>query len=339
MIRNNDELAVVRQQLNRAEGALLAISREVKPQSEERYHLMAEPYLGQIREIRSQIDAYVGVTEALQGSTNLVMSLQGPRLRLGDTPVSLITRALETFRKGIQKLAAGVEAEAPVPSGRGRRGRWIEKVCDPPLVSVTPGSVRIELGMPDTGDLFSREGRRLYEHTFSLIRAGLTWVNQDDATELDTAAPSPELRKAVLSAIRSMVPAQGGPVEAVVFAGRLVGRKSLALKKAHREKLEQAIRTPDVVRETVKQDGTMRELDLDKPRFILRQRPGGQGDLMCVYRPDMEAEAKEYLDTKVTVSGVMGTSTGVLQVETIEPCGEDDDADADADTGSESPGE
>jgi len=339
MIRNDDELAVVRQQLNRAEGALLAISREVKPQSEERYHLMAEQYLGQIYEIRSQIDAYVGVAEALHASTNLVMSLKGPRLRLGDTPVSLITRALETFRKGMQKLAAGVEAEAPVPSGKGRRGRWIEKVCDPPLVSVTPGSVRIELGMPDTGDLFTGEGRRLYEQTFSLIRAGLSWVSQDDAAELDAAAPSRELREAVLSAIRSMVPPQGGPVEALVFAGRLVGRKPLALKKAHRAKLQQAIRTSDIAGETVKEVGTMRELDLDKPRFILRQRPGGQADVTCVYPPDMEAEAKEYLDTKVTVCGVMAASTGVLQVEAIEPCVEDDDSDADAHTASESPEE
>jgi hypothetical protein len=60
MIRNEQQLTVVREQLRRVEAALDSLRRDVLPQNADLYHLMAEPCLDTIGELRGQIDAYPG---------------------------------------------------------------------------------------------------------------------------------------------------------------------------------------------------------------------------------------------------------------------------------------
>ena len=61
MIRNNEELKIVREQLARAESALESLRNEVLPKNQQMYHVMAEPCLDTIIELRGQIDAYLGI--------------------------------------------------------------------------------------------------------------------------------------------------------------------------------------------------------------------------------------------------------------------------------------
>lgn len=61
MIKTDQDLEVVRQQLARIESAFSALRREVLPQSEERFLLMAESYVEQIVALRSEIDAFLGL--------------------------------------------------------------------------------------------------------------------------------------------------------------------------------------------------------------------------------------------------------------------------------------
>ncbi len=61
MITNERELAVVRNQLALAEGALETIHREVKPTNPAMYNLMAGGYIDMITCLRSEIDAYLGI--------------------------------------------------------------------------------------------------------------------------------------------------------------------------------------------------------------------------------------------------------------------------------------
>lgn len=61
MITNDEDLTLVHRQLERIESALGALRREVLPQSEARFLLMAEAYVDQILELRAEIDAYLGL--------------------------------------------------------------------------------------------------------------------------------------------------------------------------------------------------------------------------------------------------------------------------------------
>jgi hypothetical protein len=68
MITNDGELALTRLQLGRVERALGALREDVLPQNEERYRLMAEPYVDQIDELRAEIDAYVRANDLVDST-------------------------------------------------------------------------------------------------------------------------------------------------------------------------------------------------------------------------------------------------------------------------------
>lgn len=61
MIRDDEQLKVVRTQLSRVEAALESLRRDVLPKNETMYNIMAESYVDAILELRSLIDNYLGI--------------------------------------------------------------------------------------------------------------------------------------------------------------------------------------------------------------------------------------------------------------------------------------
>jgi hypothetical protein len=61
MKRVEEELQLTREQLARVESALEVIRREVLPVNPANYEILAEGYIEQIRRLRAQIDAYLGI--------------------------------------------------------------------------------------------------------------------------------------------------------------------------------------------------------------------------------------------------------------------------------------
>jgi len=66
MIENDDQLNQTRLAINDLESAMAALKRDVLPLSEERFAVMAEPIIEHIRELRQQVEEYVGITTAVQ---------------------------------------------------------------------------------------------------------------------------------------------------------------------------------------------------------------------------------------------------------------------------------
>lgn len=61
MIRNEDDLAVVRKQLILIEDALLSLRRDVLPKNKRNYEVFAEGYIDQIMALRAEIEEYLGL--------------------------------------------------------------------------------------------------------------------------------------------------------------------------------------------------------------------------------------------------------------------------------------
>src|SRR5688572_3394722 len=101
MITNDQQLAVVREQLTRAESALDALRHEVLPQNERMYEVMSESYVDMILSLRGDIDAYLGI-EAIPATAEFVISLEGSDVGLGHTSAGVVTRFIDTFRRGLQ---------------------------------------------------------------------------------------------------------------------------------------------------------------------------------------------------------------------------------------------
>lgn len=322
MIQTAGQLELVREQLALVETALASLRDTVKPKSEERFRLMAESYVEQMISLRAQIDAYLGVG-TVTTTADVVIGLEGEEVRLGEAPASLVTRALDTFRRGLQSIVETRQSLDAPQRVSGRRKLWIERLCDPPVLGLAHGSLQICLGEPDTGELFTQEDRELYRKSLDLLVAGLAWATATDTDRIDAEAPAPQVRHEVLSAVRKLVPPRGGAVQAVSFHGRLVRSDApLRLTQETRGRVDAELKRMAVIREETRDVGTIREVDLDRNTFILRDREAAS-DLDCEYDEKDEPEVIAFLNARVIVSGTMRTSTKTkrhtLEVDTIEP--------------------
>ncbi len=80
MIRTDDHLRQTREALSLMEDALLALTREVSPSKKPiLFALMAEPRLDVIRELRREIEDYIGFTAAVaqQSQPEIARALDG----------------------------------------------------------------------------------------------------------------------------------------------------------------------------------------------------------------------------------------------------------------------
>jgi hypothetical protein len=68
MIRNDDELLVVREQLSLVEEALAALRRDVLPMNKRNYEILSEGYVDQIAALKAELDAYVGAVPDPHGA-------------------------------------------------------------------------------------------------------------------------------------------------------------------------------------------------------------------------------------------------------------------------------
>jgi hypothetical protein len=79
MIRNEQQLTIVRRQLALIEEALESLRREVLPKNKKNFEVLSEGYVDQIAALREDIEAYTGVAgSAAVGQTSANGPLRGP---------------------------------------------------------------------------------------------------------------------------------------------------------------------------------------------------------------------------------------------------------------------
>ncbi len=321
MIQSDEELAFVRGQLQRVEDALKAIRDGVRPANESRFLLMADSYVEMIHNLRSEIDAYLGLQAVAEAQAELVMGLEGRNIELGAVPASLVTRTVDAVLRGLQAVTEGIDSTGRPPRTAGRRGRWIEQLCNLSLAGLGHGTVKVYLGEPPSlGDaLLETDERATFDEVMKLLKQGFAFAAGSAAAE-----DIPEgLRHTVLSAIQRMAPSQRGGLEAITLSGRAMGaQNSYRITRDARTRLRDAILRITAAEQVTSVDGVIREVDLDTNTFVLRERPESVPDLTCEYAEPDEDDVKSLLDRRVIVRGTLRTSpkTGGqrMEVEMIE---------------------
>lgn len=317
------EIDLTREQLTRAEQALEAIRRDVWPVNEARFLLMAEGYVEQIQRLRAQIDAYLGIDTILDAQSNLVISLEGEKVRLGDTAVGVLTKVVDAFRRGLQSLVAFRSDRISPQAYAGRRRRWIEQLCDLPLIGVQPGSMRILLGEPVAEGLFGEEDRNLLHDNLRVLSAGIRWAAEEDAQIPTELAVDANLRHLLVKVLLNLTPPHDSPVEAIGFSGSAMGSMGVVrLRPSARPRLNQTLAAFDHESPT-EVIGVIREVDLDKRTFTLRERPDAAPALDCEYDEASEGAIKSLLGEPVIITGILRTSRKTkkqtMEVESVEP--------------------
>ena len=69
MIKCDEGLQLVREQMNRIEDALLSLRRTVLPRNARNYAVFAEAYIDQILVLRAEIDEYLGLSPVTAPAT------------------------------------------------------------------------------------------------------------------------------------------------------------------------------------------------------------------------------------------------------------------------------
>ena len=245
---------------------------------------------------------------------DLVISLQGSGVGLGRTSAALVTRFVDTFRKGLQSVVEIVESVDRAPTAR-RRQRWIEEICDLPFVGVVPGSVKIMLGEPNSQSLFTDEEKQSFSRAVELLFDGLNWADTSQENQVENRFDSlpEETRASLLALMTRLLPPRVGDVEQVSFGRRVAADESLRMETAvlssrSRDRIRNKLEQMASDTQFVELEGLIRRVDLDGQTFVLRDRLDGEIDLSCEYGTELEDSVKEYLDNRVVVTGTLETS-------------------------------
>jgi hypothetical protein len=322
MITNDNELRLTRERLQLAEAALDSLRRDLLPVNEVQYRLFSAAPIELIRSIRDEIDLYLGIAP----DSELVISLEGNGVSLGQTLAGAVTHIIDAFRRGLRLVVGAVDANSR-HTGEDQRDEWLDRVCDLPLAGVGPGSVRVFLDLPPLEGPFTAEDDQLLNDAITVLFDGLEWAGQGE----DAPAPLEKLhrsaRLAILGAVAQLLPPQSGPVERIVYQRRPGGpgkpQRRATLTRQSRQRVQGEMERLAADARFTEAEGVIRQVDLDAQTFVLRERPGDQPDLPCEYASVLADIVKGLLDCRVKVSGLLETSRmtqrSKLEAEAIEP--------------------
>jgi hypothetical protein len=152
-----------------------------------------------------------------------------------------------------------------------------------------------------------------------------SWAaSEDGVEELESRVADAQQRRVFLNAPRGLLPRSRGTVAYVEISGaRLKAGESLRFTKQTQHRIDVAI--DRAVAETVEtHEGDLREIDLDKRSFTLRNI-GDLQEVPCSFAEDLLEVAKEAPDRRVRVTGTRrppeGRRASLLQITRLEILG------------------
>jgi hypothetical protein len=323
MISSDAELQQAVEQMQRLYQVLAGLRRKVEPDRPELFAVIAEGPIELLRQLREDMDAYVGLAALREQEADLWLRIHGPGVVWDDAPTSVVTAFVDSLRKGVQMVAELIDTGTLTT----RPTKELMQACDLRLLAIAAGSVQVGLRLPE--GLAAGSKRGVAEEALARYLKVAAWVGQDDQP-IEDWVPGPEWR-VLLNAVKPLVPRQRGGVEYVELHGRRVGGQAVRLTRQSRRRLDEAL--DRLVTERIEtREGVLREIDLDQRTFLLRQRDD-PAQVRCSFPDELYEAAKEAFDRAVRVSGVMRPPGGrrgtpELDAERIEvleePGGEED---------------
>jgi hypothetical protein len=304
MIHNDEHLQETRLAIANLESVLASLKHDVLPKNPERFAIMAEPAVVDIMKLRAEVDEYIGLTAARFEEAEFWMRLSGQVLWFGDAPASIVGTALKILRSGILSVAEFRKARtaAAIPAS------VLKEACDPRIVTWTSGSLRVGLRLPDV--LHQAAGEHAREALYLYLDAA-AWVGSGtDVEQLEDRISDSEFRRLLLNQVSRLIPRQQGGLESVELSGRRMGPVPIVLRRDDRKRVRIAVERSaqqDLLdTETlITVEGLLREIDLDRRTFIIRDRAAGT-QIPCQTPPesdDLLDIAKQALDHRVLVVG------------------------------------
>lgn len=263
----------------------------------------------------------------LHRSLEPLLSLRaiGDRIRSGEIPGSVIKGIVEGAQKALKCLA---EYETDRGDRRGRPSRALQQLYDLPAQRLRAASFEVQFRSPiNDPDLFAGlQSAEVSEELDVLtrigdhLRRGLVWLTATRADTPATPAPDdPELNRVIVKALKFLTPSPHGLVREVEVRGVLAaaGMNPIRLTHASRRLVNGAAARLAVTRTQVQITGRVRELDIDRMSFQLREHDDRGRE--CRFEQNHLDDVYELLgsEQRVLVSGWQTLPSGVIEVREI----------------------
>ena len=304
MIETDEEYRTSKKALEDAENALIALKKKVYDLSPERYNLLAEPYIDYVNKLRKDINDYLGITYAEEEGIPLWIKLVGPHIGTGNVPLSLLTDFLNDFKLGTQRIAEFLYNKTVREAGRPKEDIRRRSNFN---VKILPGSLRIGLSFPMPGKQMTMDLETIenpVEDSVQKILEGVSWAEGVDERNIEEIFPNSEERYLILNQIYNITPKTNNEIRLIEFKGNILKNRKLKLLPEYSSKIKGAM-DKTIPPENVIEEGDSREIDLDKQRFFLRNRPDKKRDIQCVYEQTLEEDAKNGLDKHIRIIGTL----------------------------------
>ena len=301
-ITSRDGMQQALEQLARLYDGLAALRRDVEPVNSRNFAMLAEGHLDQIRVLQHELDEYAGAIAVDEHAAPLWLRVVGPNIEWQSAPTSVLTSILDALRKGVQSVA-----EMILTGGLTTRPTAaLKRSADFRIVALAPGSLRVGVRLPSGGgDVQAAVAQALTEYL-----EAAAWVGSEEPeTHLEARVPDERRRRLLLTEVARLVPRDRGQVEQVELSGSLVRTAqvigAITLSRQGRTRIDGALdRLPQQRVET--HVGDLREIDLDKYSFVLRNLETHGGEIFqveCQFLPELLEAAKDALDKRVQITG------------------------------------
>lgn len=302
MITNDEELESTKKALDLAERALIALKKKVYPINPQKYSLLAEPYLEYINRLRTEKDEYIGLFSAEELAMPIWIRLKGPHIQEGNVPIEVLSKFLNNFKMGVQRVAEFIETETIRESGRPHED--IRRLCNF-KTKILSGSIRIGLAYPSNDRQGSISGEIIQnpvEIAVEKLLKGASWASGSESRDIEKIFPDEKERYLILTQVENYIPKEDGEISSVEFNGSYLKEKTIALVPKSKNKIKEAL-DKTIPSERITAEGIIREIDLDKQRFYLREMTNGKNEILCYYPVSLQNDAKDGLDNKVKILG------------------------------------
>lgn len=296
MIANDIELSGTREQLLELEKALLSLRNRVYHQNPDRYRLLAESYIVEIKTLRARVDEYLGISLAESETEDLVVRLVGDSHREGKASAQTVSRTLAALQRGWQKIGEYIARRdfgVPLEYPHNRLARNFEL----DVVAFSPGSFQISLSAAAVS-----EPNVPVESTTAAIQSlsrVIGYVADIDHNQQLFKETIPELtiQLQILQAMKEIAPPRRDTQYKVEFRGRFMGGKRVVFGPETRAAILGTLRSTQTHATEI---GVIRELNLDTKSFVVRTETM---TLRCRYPVELQERVKQGLDQTVSVSG------------------------------------
>lgn len=312
MIESIEQKNETEKQMRRLENSLIILREKLLPNREKQFKAMASGYINKLRELREEIDEFTGMSMFNVPPKDINIHLVGPAIGYSRIPISVISQYFDSFRKSLQVIYASVNKiryKTNIP-------KEVANACDFNLLGFSGGSVNISLGLPIQQLSFLNDNDSINKSINFYFKI-LDWANNKSRIE-DININGDVPNKALISIIKTLP--NDKEIKEITFSGRMIGKyKKITVNKNARQTIKDILIAPDTDEEKVELEGRIRELDLDKKSFILRNIVGKDFTEIICYMSDAVAEQpKDYLDSTVMITGVKKKQNNYINVKLIE---------------------